>query len=262
VDAWRDLVPRCRALRETLTSLRELSHFSREVYEAAADVCARAHDWPEAFKALQQLVHLIYPALAAQQAQQGGGEGQPGAAAGLVGRPGCSSDGGMAQGPWDLGAEEGELECAPLAAVTLDPSTTAAALLQPCFRRWPEAAAALVLYFACAQQQQADTLTTLRRLPRAVLASREVQAALRLNSALCGGNYVALFRLRAAAPPLVQLVTSAAAQRAREAALAVMAAAYRSIAVGAVCQALQLAGLRQLLACLKLLADRWESCWG
>jgi len=30
-EAWRDLVPRCRALRETLTSLRELSHFTREV---------------------------------------------------------------------------------------------------------------------------------------------------------------------------------------------------------------------------------------
>lgn len=29
--AWRDLVPLCRALRETLTSLRELSHFTREV---------------------------------------------------------------------------------------------------------------------------------------------------------------------------------------------------------------------------------------
>lgn len=256
------MVPRCRALRETLTSLRELSHFTREVYEAAADVCARAHDWPEAFKALQQLVNLIYPALAEQQAQQAGSSERQGASTGLAGKPGCGSEVGTAQGAWDLEQKDEGLECGRLAVEALDPGITAAALAQPRFRRWPEAAAALVLYFACTQQQEADTLTTMRQLPRAVLASDEVQAALRLRSALCDNNYVALFRLRAAAPPLVQLVTRAAAQRARESALAIMASAYRSIAVGAVCQALQLAGLSQLLACLKLLADRWASALG
>jgi hypothetical protein len=37
VDGWRDLVPLCRALRETLTSLRELSHFTRKVREGEAE---------------------------------------------------------------------------------------------------------------------------------------------------------------------------------------------------------------------------------
>lgn len=39
VDGWRDLVPLCRALRETLTSLRELSHFTREVRGGEGKAC-------------------------------------------------------------------------------------------------------------------------------------------------------------------------------------------------------------------------------
>ncbi|EFN53701.1 hypothetical protein CHLNCDRAFT_136526 [Chlorella variabilis] len=275
VDAWRDLVPRCRALRETLTSLRQLSHFTREVYECAADVCARAQDWPEALKALQQLVHLIYPALAVQQLQQQQQQrcspvpaGPPGLTSSAPSLPAAAAEQGSGCAAVARWADEGCDEdgdaglLGGLGAALVDGATVAAALRQPEFRRWPEAAAALSLYFACVQQQagdRLDTLTTLRRFPRRILETPEVQLALRLHSALGGpgGNFVSLFRLRSSAPQLVQLVTVAAAQRGREQALVVMAAAYRSIAVPAVCRMLQLASnTRQLLACLKLLADR------
>ncbi|KAL4856964.1 hypothetical protein ACK3TF_002662 [Chlorella vulgaris] len=294
VDAWRDLVPRCRALRETLTSLRELSHFSRQVYECTADVCSRAGDWPEALKALQQLVSLIYPALAMQLQQQRQEEGREqqqqqqeqaeGAAPGLPpglsaagpaasgGRVGSSSHSsirhGAAQARWRQEEQEEEDGAAWMmaglgAAAGLDSGVVEAALAQPQFRRWPEVAAALSIYFTCVQQQAGDdcldTLTTLRGLPQRVLATQEVQAALQLHSALAAGDFVALFRLRAAAPPLVQLVAGAAAPRAREAALAVLAVAHHKIAVAAVCRWLQLGGTHQLLGCLKVLADRCEN---
>jgi hypothetical protein len=42
VEGWRDLVPLCRALRETLTSLRELSHFTREVRGGEGKGCLPA----------------------------------------------------------------------------------------------------------------------------------------------------------------------------------------------------------------------------
>ncbi|KAI3425162.1 hypothetical protein D9Q98_008933 [Chlorella vulgaris] len=293
VDAWRDLVPRCRALRETLTSLRELSHFSRQVYECTADVCSRAGDWPEALKALQQLVSLIYPALAMQlqqrlqeqgreqqQQQQEQAEGAapaPGLPPGLSAAGSAASGGGVgssshnsirhgaAQARWRQEEQEEEDGAAWMmaglgAAAGLDSGVVAAALAQPQFRRWPEVAAALSIYFTCVQQQAGDdcldTLTTLRGLPQRVLATQEVQAALQLHSALAAGDFVALFRLRAAAPPLVQLVAGAAAPRAREAALAVLAVAYHKIALAAVCRWLQLGGTHQLLGCLKVLADR------
>ena len=141
----------------------------------------------------------------------------------------------------------------------LDDTTLAAALQRRRFQRWPEAAGALAAYFCCVQGPgggRLDTLATLRRLPRPLLATPDVQAALALAAALAAGDYVRLFRLRAAAPPLVRLVAGAAAGAARERALAVLAAAYRNIAVAAVCRALGL-DARGLLACLKLLADRW-----
>lgn len=258
----------------------------RQVYETAADVCTRAQDYPEALKALQQLARLIYPALAAQEQQLAAAEAAaeaqrapvPGAPPGLVlhGRPAAAGAGGASGGSsssrpgaaaaapaWDAG-EEAEEEWAALAGglATLDDASIAAALRRPPFRRWPEVAAALALYFACVQQGgqgecRLDTLATLRRLRRPLLGTAEVQGALALHAALAAGDYVSLFRRRAAAPRLVQLVTDAAAAAARERALAAMAAAYRNIAAAAVCRALDLdAGGRQLMLCLKLLADR------
>jgi hypothetical protein len=222
-------------------------------------------------KALQQLVHLIYPALALRLRLEEGGEGggapqqtqqqerqQQAAPPGLA-------NGGRALPPpppaWVDGEEDGGAEGLMGgigAAAALNDSAVGAALQQRQFRRWPEVAAALVLYFACVQQAAADRLdtpSTLRRLPRRLLETAEVRLALHLHAALAAGDYVALFRLRARAPLLVQQVVGAAAPRAREAALAVLAAAYRNVAAAAVCRALAL-DTRGLLACVKLLADR------
>ncbi|PRW33645.1 Extracellular serine ase [Chlorella sorokiniana] len=295
-NAWRDLVPLCRALRETLTSLRELSHFTREVYEVAADVCLRAGDYPEALKALQQLVHLIYPALAAQEAALAAAEAAAAAAApagraeepagpraatakkqsaAAVGVASSSSSSGGSSGSraraaaaalplsWDDDSDAAEEDWAALAGgvTALDDAAVGAALQQRRFQRWPEAAGALAAYFSCVQgprEGRLDTLATLRRLPRPLLATSEVQAALALAGSLAAGDYVQLFRLRAAAPPLVRLVAGAAAGAARERALAAMATAYRNIAAAAVCRALALS-MHGLLACLKALADRGQA---
>lgn len=257
------------------------------MYEVAADVCSRAGDYAEALKALQQLVHLIYPALAAQEAAlaaaeaaaaAAGGAGEPaGPGAPLQGRAagadpmagGSSSGRGGSSAPaasstsagWVGDSDAAEEDWAALAgsAAMLDEAALAAALQQRRFQRWPEAAGALAAYFSCVQgpeEGRLDTLATLRRLPCPLLATSEVQAALALAAALAARDYVRLFRLRSAAPPLVRLVAGAAAGAARERALAVMATAYRNIAAAAVCRGLALS-MPGLLACLKMLADRW-----
>jgi hypothetical protein len=217
-----------------------------------------------------------------QQEQAEGAAPAPGLPPGLAAAGPAASGGGVgssshssirhgaAQARWRQEEQEEEDGAAWMmaglgAAAGLDSGVVAAALAQPQFRRWPEVAAALSIYFTCVQQQAGDdcldTLTTLRGLPQRVLATQEVQAALQLHSALAAGDFVALFRLRAAAPPLVQLVAGAAAPRAREAALAVLAVAYHKIALAAVCRWLQLGGTHQLLGCLKVLADRWVLRW-
>lgn len=280
-----------------------LRHFcisSAQVYEVAADVCARAGDYPEALKALQQLVHLIYPVLAAQEAALAAAEAGaaaaaaaapagraeepagPGAllhsstaAAGPLASDGSSSGSGsgsssgsgrappaLAASPtWDSDSDAADEDWAALASgvEALDAAAVAAALQRRRFRRWPEVAGALAVYFSCVQgprEGRLDTLATLRRLPRPLLATAEVQAALALAGALAAGDYVRLFRLRAAAPTLVRQVAGAAAVAARERALTVMATAYRNIAAAAVCRAVALS-MPGLLACLKALADRW-----
>lgn len=63
---WHALVPSCRSLRETLTSLGENSTlFACQVYETCSDVCVTAEDYPELLKGLQHLIHTIYPTLRA-----------------------------------------------------------------------------------------------------------------------------------------------------------------------------------------------------
>ncbi len=67
---WADTVPRFRALRETLLSHGAAAgdgSFTAAALQASADACARAHDWAEFLKAAQQLVLLVYPALAASE---------------------------------------------------------------------------------------------------------------------------------------------------------------------------------------------------
>lgn len=274
-----------------------LKHFcisSAQVYEVAADVCTRAGDYPEALKALQQLVHLIYPVLAAQEAALAAAEAAAAAAAAPAGRAeepegpgalllsstaaagplasgsssssgsGSSSSGGRAPAAsptWDGDSDAAEEDWAALASgvEALDDAAVTAALQRRRFRRWPEAAGALAVYFSCVQgprEGRLDTLATLRRLPRPLLATAEVQAALALAGALAAGDYVRLFRLRAAAPMLVRQVAGTAARAARERALTVMATAYRNIAAAAVCRAVALS-MPGLLECLKALADRW-----
>ena len=243
-----------------------------QVYECAADVCTRAGDFPEALKALQTLVNAIYPALAAAQAAEAtlaNGSGGPRSAGEQRQEQRQQRAAASAPVAWadDECEEEGDEAWLGGPAAPLDDAVVVAALRQHRFRRWPEAAGALALYFDCcsppagaAAQQSGrglDTLATLRRLPPRLLASPEVRAALRLRAALAAGDYVSLFRLAAAAPPLTAaLVARGAATRERERALRVLAVAYRNIAVSAVCGVLALHAPRQLLACLKLLADR------
>lgn len=261
----------------TACELPPLAPPPTQVYECAADVCARAGDLGEALKALQMLVHHIYPALAAAAAGAAGASaavGEPGGAPGLQRQPQqCRAEPAAGGRPWRQGGggrhgEDEEDEDAWLAgpSTQLDEAAVAAALQQTAFRRWPEAAGALVLYFTAARpvgapsgDAQLDTLATLRRLPPQLLRSDPVRAALRLRAALAAGDYVTLFRLRQGAPPpLVRsLLSGSVTAAARERALAVMAAAYRNISVAAVCRMLALGTPRLLHACLKLMADRW-----
>ena len=62
---WRDLVPRFRALRESLLSHGTLDAFVAAAFEASADACLRAGDFGEFLKAVQHLNLTIYPALVA-----------------------------------------------------------------------------------------------------------------------------------------------------------------------------------------------------
>ncbi|GAB4816036.1 hypothetical protein N2152v2_003082 [Parachlorella kessleri] len=131
--------------------------------------------------------------------------------------------------------------------------------------RWPEMAAALLLYYKCCGSQHAggedglDTAITLRSLPRPLLQCREVQNALQLAVALAAGNYVAVVRLLDTAPRAVQLVAQTRLAQVHQEAVVTMAAAYRKVAVSAVAQMLGLvpqgAG-RALLGILKTLADK------
>ena len=62
---WRDLVPRFRALRESLLSHGTVDAFIAAAFQASARACLRAGDFGEFLKAAQHLNLTIYPALAA-----------------------------------------------------------------------------------------------------------------------------------------------------------------------------------------------------
>lgn len=62
---WEDLVPRFRALRESLLSNSAPLPFFTEALEASSDACLRAGSFAEFLKSVQQLVLVSYPALAA-----------------------------------------------------------------------------------------------------------------------------------------------------------------------------------------------------
>ncbi len=60
------MVPRFRALRESLLSNNAPLPFFTEALEASSDTCLRAGSFPEFLKSVQQLVLASYPALAAE----------------------------------------------------------------------------------------------------------------------------------------------------------------------------------------------------
>ena len=65
--SWEDLVPRFRALRESLLSNNAPLPLSVAALEASSDACLRAQNFAEFLKAAQQLVLVSYPALAADE---------------------------------------------------------------------------------------------------------------------------------------------------------------------------------------------------
>ena len=65
--SWEDLVPRFRALRESLLSNNAPLPLSVAALEASSEACLRAGNFAEFLKAAQQLVHVCYPALAADE---------------------------------------------------------------------------------------------------------------------------------------------------------------------------------------------------
>ncbi|KAG1662713.1 hypothetical protein FOA52_014578 [Chlamydomonas sp. UWO 241] len=78
-DPWTDddrdaLVWRLRSIRESLVSIGAVDGtpyqrvFCCEVYEASADVCACARNYPELLKCMQALVAQLHPSLAAAPA--------------------------------------------------------------------------------------------------------------------------------------------------------------------------------------------------
>ena len=69
--SWEDLVPRFRALRESLLSNSAPLPLSVAALEASSDACLRAGNFAEFLKAAQQLVLVSYPALAADEKVRG-----------------------------------------------------------------------------------------------------------------------------------------------------------------------------------------------
>ena len=63
--SWEDVVPRFRALRESLLSNSAQLPFFTAVLEASSDACLHAGNFAEYLKSVQQLVLVSYPALAA-----------------------------------------------------------------------------------------------------------------------------------------------------------------------------------------------------
>ena len=59
-------MPRFRALRESLLSNGAPQPFCAAALEASSDACLHAGSFPEFLKSVQQLVHVSYPALAAE----------------------------------------------------------------------------------------------------------------------------------------------------------------------------------------------------
>lgn len=165
-----------------------------QVYECSADICVRAQDLGEALKCLRQLVELIYAALAVAERQQRQRQQQQAMSLGaLAPPPGLAQ---RAAGP------EGTAG-----------SVLGTVLATPALARWPEMAAALILYYKCHPAQTGeeglDTAITLRRLPAELLRCAEVQRSLRLVAALGAGDYVAFLRQLRSAPLLVQLLARA-----------------------------------------------------
>lgn len=183
----------------------------RQVYECSADICLRAGDLGEALKCLRQLVELIYAALAAAQlhgATQLRVSSQSGLRSGVAPPPGLQLAPPVAASGADRAQQQqqqqGDFQAGAAAGAGLG-----ALLTKPAFARWPEMAAALLLYYKCHQAtagEGLDTVITLRRLPRALLAREEVQRSLRLAAALGAGDFVAFFRALAGAPRTVQLL--------------------------------------------------------
>lgn len=242
---WQDLVPLCRSLRETLTSLHEMSDFTRRVYEAGADVCSRAGDWGEALKCLTLLSETIYPALAAEGS---------GAAADVVRAAEEGLEGLTLREP----AGPSGHRCGDVIAERAGTATSLAG--DERLARWPEVASCHVAFFACLDpggRHGWDTAGTLRSLPPALLATAPVQTALRAHSALAAGHYVQFFRLQATAPPLLRLVLEARGAAERVRGLAVINVAFRtSITAGVVAGMLAVTAAEELERALQRLAGR------
>lgn len=242
--AWQELVPCCRSLRETLTSLRELSHFTRAVYEVAADVCAQAGDQGEALKCIRVLVQRIYPEMAARLA-----------ASTARATPEVGGNGWAGSGEED---EEDE------SALALPESSLSAALEDPRFSRWPEYAAAMVLFFPFVRPRAPgsalEASLALRTLPLCLLRTPHVQLAVHACCDLRVDGFVGLFRCYEEAPPLLRSLMWASVPAVREKALRVLALSYHSISCVAAARLLGLKaapGLcpRGLLACMSAVAS-------
>jgi hypothetical protein len=170
-QAWKRLVPRFRALRESLTRDGDDHALTLAAYELAGEACLRAGDLPEALKAVQRLVRELYPLAAAR---------------------------------------------------------SSAASIQ---KRWAEAAACALLFFA---HTSGERCTALRDTPKHLLRTPAVRSVVQALGCLARGDHATYCRALSATPLLVRLLAVHQLNAARCQALFAFSRAYRSLPVAVV----------------------------
>jgi len=205
--AWQDMVPRFRALRESIVHLGVDGVFSRQAYELAADTCWRAKDWGEYLKCVQQLLSSIYPRFYPQVFHQ--------ATKVQLDVEGAGSSRTAEQ----LSLQEGQLG------------------------RFPEFTCAHILYFSCivAKPEAFEVTTLLCRMPPRLVQLPSVQFALKASACLFRCDFPEFLRLaQAPAKPMIRQLLVAQENRARCEVMLALAASYRMLPPSAAIRMLRL----------------------
>jgi hypothetical protein len=241
-------------------------HIHLQVYELSAEVALKALNHAEAIKVLRQLVEHLYPACI-QALMAGGGWRHDNESSSAV----MKAVGG-AVSPLPLLAwqeQDKDLlelgnwvdgECSALRCLAgLDADALHAALkAHPECGRYPEAAAALVLFIGSSWGAGAgmDLTMLLRRLPSGLQRGPQVQGALRALGLLRLGNAPGYWTCAAGAKPLVRLAMRFYSGQAQQRSLTALACAYQSIDIPELMRMLGFGSGGELMQCLKATGPR------